>query len=100
MLEVPIFRCSPVRPVARGRHPRNRRKLSVERLERRELLDMGLGSTVGLTQLASSQLVSALYKDLLHRTAQPSEIAGWQSALNAGRSLTELARAFLSSQEY
>src|SRR5262249_55985111 len=31
---------------------------------------------------------------------QPSEIAGWQSALKAGLTIEDLARAFLSSLEY
>jgi hypothetical protein len=94
MFEIPWFRYAPVH-VVRRRRPVDRLKLFVEQLERREVLDTGLGSNP-----ASSLLISGLYNDLLHRVPQPSEIAGWQSALNAGLSLGDVARAFLASPEY
>jgi hypothetical protein len=70
----------------------------VEQLESRALLDTGLAA--GLTNYDATQLLTSLYNELLDRAPQPSELTGWQSAVNAGRSLQELAQAFLASPEY
>jgi hypothetical protein len=48
----------------------------------------------------NSPFLVALYKDLLHRDAASSEIAGWASALAAGASRNQIVQAFLHSGEY
>jgi hypothetical protein len=47
-----------------------------------------------------SLFVTALYKDLLHRTPAQSEVAGWDAALAAGLSRDQIVQAFLQSTEY
>lgn len=100
MIDLPVFRSSPNHPATRRRPRGDRHKPGVEQLERRELLDTGLGSAVGLTGSVSSRLVNGLYNDLLNRAPQPAEVPGWQNALEAGQGLGNLARAVLSSPEY
>lgn len=99
MYELPAVQSAPNRP-ARRRLNGERSKPGVEQLERRELLDTGLGSTLGLVSTGSNRLISAVYNDVLKRAPQPAELAQWQSALTAGESMSDVARAFLASPEY
>jgi Domain of unknown function (DUF4214) len=64
-----------------------RAKPSVEALEERNLL-------------SAEQYVAALYADLLHRPAQPSEISGWVQQMRQGASPQQVATAFTNSNEF
>lgn len=80
----------------------------VEALEKRELLDAGslLSRPKAVDQGApqpmfdQSSFVTGLYFDVLHRQPQPSEVAGWNAALAAGLSRTQVANAFVNCDEY
>jgi hypothetical protein len=49
---------------------------------------------------SSTDYVTALYANLLHRTAQPSEVAGWVAILDSGTPPSAVATAFVNSAEY
>ena len=50
--------------------------------------------------LSTAAYVSALYVDLLHRAAAPSEIAPWVAAIDNGASPSAVATALTTSPEY
>jgi subtilisin family serine protease len=68
-------------------------KPRVEQLEHRTLLDNGLGSS-------AVSFAPRLYDDLLHRAAQPFEVAGLESILTSGVSRDQVAHLFTTSAEY
>src|SRR5437879_6049063 len=100
MYELPVVRSSPSRQARRRRPAGDRSHPGVEQLERRELLDTGLASTLGLTNSASSRLLGAVYNDLLKRAPQPAELAQWQSGVKSDQNMASVAPIFLSSPEY
>jgi hypothetical protein len=48
----------------------------------------------------NSGFVSALYQDLLQRTAAPSEVASWTQQMSHGMSRATVVRGFVTAQEY
>jgi hypothetical protein len=78
----------------RRRIRRCRPVLLLEPLETRELLDAGLGAAT------PAQFITGLYRDLLGRTPQPSETAGWINLLNVGTTPQQIALAVAGSTEY
>jgi hypothetical protein len=48
----------------------------------------------------SAAYITSLYANLLHRTAQPSEVAGWVAVLDSGTPPSAVATAFVTSPEY
>jgi hypothetical protein len=79
---------------------RSRHHLNVEHLEKREVLDTGLGQIAGLTSTASQLFATGLYYDLLHRVPQPSEVAPWAYAADHGISHTQIAKQLATGDEY
>jgi len=49
---------------------------------------------------SATQYVEALYTDLLHRTGQAAEVAGWVQQIRQGISAQQVASAFTTSPEY
>jgi hypothetical protein len=68
----------------------------VELLEDRTLLDAG----PGLPSALAEQFVTALYRDVRHRTPAPAEVGGWVNALRSGLSREQAAAGFLAGPEY
>jgi hypothetical protein len=82
------------------------KKLRIEELEKRELLDAASGTRLPIRQAGpapvfdQSDFISGLYFDLLHRQPQQAEVTAWTSALYAGASKAQVVQGFLSSDEY
>src|SRR5436305_15048196 len=76
------------------------RNLTLEALERRDLLATGLGTIPGLTDSRAARYVTTLYDDLLERIPLSSEVSGWVAQLQAGQRFEVVAWGILSSAEY
>lgn len=68
------------------RHPLRKTALGVEQLQNRLVP-------------AAADFVNGLYGDVLHRTAAPAEVDHWVGELHKGRSGSDIARAFVQSDE-
>src|SRR5437879_173197 len=75
-------------------------RLGVEPLERREVLDTGIGQLSGLSGSPSQIFVTSLYYDLLQRTPGASEVAFWTQQVNYGVTHGTVAAFFDHSTEY
>src|SRR5438132_10016487 len=49
---------------------------------------------------STTQFVTALYNDILHRAPSPAEAAGWVNAINAGVNPALVALQFTTGTEY
>jgi hypothetical protein len=67
-----------------------RSRLTVERLEDRELLDAA----------SAAQFITGLYYDLLHRAPGQGEVANWTGWLYSGHARADAATAIINSTEY
>jgi hypothetical protein len=74
-----------------------RRRLALEELEARQLLD---GGGLASNPVLASQFVTVLYHDLLQRTPSTGEVAAWQNLITGGLPADQVANAFVSSTEY
>jgi PKD repeat protein len=81
------------------RSPRAK-KLFLELLEDRTLLDSGLGIIPGLTDTEPNRFATGLYFDFLHRMPDPTEVVPWVSALGGGMPRAAMAAQFTHSPEY
>jgi PKD repeat protein len=75
--------------------PRGPAQLWLEPLERRELLDSGLGKAAD-----AQRFVTALYTGVLDRGPTTPELTAWSAAVQAGWSPVAVAALFTSSTEY
>jgi hypothetical protein len=72
--------------------PDRNRRLGVETLEQRVVLDLGLSE--------AAHYASGLYFDLLNRQPGQAEVSGWVSLLTHGFTPLQVAQGFVESPEY
>src|SRR5262245_30915844 len=86
----PRGRCRTSRPPVRGRRP------ELETLEDRRLLAV---SVLDLSA-TSRQWLAQVYRDLLHRAADPAGLTTWGGMLDQGTSRAQVARGIWESSEH